>query len=617
MASIRFRLRPLLVIACMLLPCLLAGAKPATIRWKAVRNAAAYRVEVKNESGRTIQVRETRQTSLKLQLSTGSYRIRISTLDAFKKIATRSRWFNVRVVKAQHGQIDRISPSVAYTYMKNNTITVHGKKFKKATRVQLIKGGRRYTARLTGSSSGSISFVVDGTRLSKGNYDLVISLAGGGRLQRDDAINVNDSRRRFEPLTGVYLGSGVQFQALLPNWNLILRDGMAQGDLNLAFYLGNNFGLETQFNWISIYNDRYNNSSIYDLDRMLLGMGIYVAVDVGVELIARLGAGGVYTWMHSEVDNQEKELHSTDFYGRVGVATRLNFLDFMFLEAGCDFYTVFYLQQPMAYFAPYARLGVRLFPQHARLPNSPVIKSVSPSRILWDRSVTVTVSGSKFDKKGLVELRSGGNRFLPQVVSRSATSITLRIKAKSLPRGLYTLRVTNPGTAVGEKGAALFVTDPQGMKQGPYRWYLALGMAPRLIGGEWGTYIDSGGYLSLYSAFDLLTWLGLEAELGLGGSTSTQSKRSLDQFSFGLGAYGKIHWGGDFLFRVNMGWVYSVLNTEFGERDSGDPFLKLGLGARFAVQQFFVELGYEYMMVFYIGNTLGASQPYFRIGLRF
>lgn len=99
-----------------------APLQSCTLRWKQVHLATRYLLQVRNQAGKQVVRRFTRQNSVQLRLAPGTYQARLTVYNKFSKPETRSKWFAFTVTMPLLAR-PRFSPAPG-TYSEPVAVTI-------------------------------------------------------------------------------------------------------------------------------------------------------------------------------------------------------------------------------------------------------------------------------------------------------------------------------------------------------------------------------------------------------------------------------------------------------------------------------------------------------------
>ena len=158
------------------------------ITWKAVPAVEHYVVEVKNSAGVLVARRATRRTYVYVKIEPGSYSVRITGYNKFRKRQGNSPWTSLSVRLYPPPLIEKVSSS-EFSTSGVTDLEISGSNFREGTRVYLRSGGQRYEADRVDVVSPEKMVVDFGLkRAMVGQYDLVIESPGGKKAVRRDGV---------------------------------------------------------------------------------------------------------------------------------------------------------------------------------------------------------------------------------------------------------------------------------------------------------------------------------------------------------------------------------------------------------------------------------------------
>ncbi len=106
------------------------------IQWKSVENAASYKLEIRPESDKQIQLNLKENEAL-LDLKPGKYEYRVGALNKFKKVKHWSKWLPLEVIYSEPPVINEDSKYTFSPSEKEQEIVVKGKYFLEEIEVEL------------------------------------------------------------------------------------------------------------------------------------------------------------------------------------------------------------------------------------------------------------------------------------------------------------------------------------------------------------------------------------------------------------------------------------------------------------------------------------------------
>ena len=106
------------------------------IQWKPVENAESYKLEIRPEDNKQIQL-SLKENQAHLDLKPGKYEYRVGVLNKFKKVKHWSKWLSLEVVYSQPPVINEDSKYSFFLPEKEKEIVVKGKYFLEEMEVEL------------------------------------------------------------------------------------------------------------------------------------------------------------------------------------------------------------------------------------------------------------------------------------------------------------------------------------------------------------------------------------------------------------------------------------------------------------------------------------------------
>ncbi|MFW5808385.1 MAG: ankyrin repeat domain-containing protein [Spirochaetota bacterium] len=152
----------------------------AVLKWESVSGAHGYHVEIRQVGAtRSITV-QSNQTSIRVPLTPGEYRVRISPVNKFGTPDTADNWQSLLVERLHRPDISSFSPTYFDIDSEAPAFTVSGNHFRRDTRFYLERNGQRITpqdVRLVDSTTVRLTF--NGSDLPAGTYHIVVRDAAG------------------------------------------------------------------------------------------------------------------------------------------------------------------------------------------------------------------------------------------------------------------------------------------------------------------------------------------------------------------------------------------------------------------------------------------------------
>lgn len=117
------------------------GSK-TVIQWKSVENASSYKLEIRPEKDKQIQL-SLKENEALLDLKPGKYEYRVGALNKFKKVKHWSKWYPLDVVYSEPPQILEESKYTFTLPEKEKEIIVKGKNFLEEIEIELESNSER------------------------------------------------------------------------------------------------------------------------------------------------------------------------------------------------------------------------------------------------------------------------------------------------------------------------------------------------------------------------------------------------------------------------------------------------------------------------------------------
>lgn len=345
------------------------------LRWRPVRGAAAYQVELKYRRGRVFFRRRTTRTWMYVYLKPGYYLFRVSVVNRFKKIESSSRWALLVIRRAPWPVLTRVDPeTVRIKGEKKIKLTVYGKKFKRRTRLELSGNGRTWRpenqkSRYSRKKGRYIVAELKTDGLTGGEYAVraVTPVKIFSRKSKTFFIR----RDGIAGLTGVEFLTGGGWQWPLGEWS----DRVASSPLwqcAVEYRLNgirplsgipviNMLRIGVLFQ-MSSFGEQPGNIAKSTLQQRLLVpyLGTGLRLDDRLSLQLRAGFGWGFSSLHSETSTSTEDLDSSDPLLFGSAAVRWDFNWWLFAEAGVDYTRAFMIGKALQTLQPVLRFGIRL-----------------------------------------------------------------------------------------------------------------------------------------------------------------------------------------------------------------------------------------------------------------
>ncbi len=144
-----------------------SGINKTIIQWKSVENAASYKLEIRPENDKQIQL-NLKENEASLDLKPGKYEYRVGALNKFKKVKHWSKWLPLEVVYSQPPVINEDSKYSFSLPEKEQEIVVKGKYFLEEIEVKLESNSNKLPVKnLKRISDTELRFSVDMESYSK------------------------------------------------------------------------------------------------------------------------------------------------------------------------------------------------------------------------------------------------------------------------------------------------------------------------------------------------------------------------------------------------------------------------------------------------------------------
>ncbi len=211
-------------LALLFLVCLGGVAHAARIGWSYVEGAALYRVEIQNQWGVPVATFDTPYIVADVQLIPGTYRLRISVLNKFRKVDAVGEWTPLVVKAGKKLEMQDYSPDSFRIGKGDRTLSVRGSNFPKDVTLRLEANGQVLRLALREITTSRITAVLPSWGLKPGTYTVVVETPDGRnatkpgfRVEQAPAPEIDSfSPESFEArgevtltIEGSYLGSRV------------------------------------------------------------------------------------------------------------------------------------------------------------------------------------------------------------------------------------------------------------------------------------------------------------------------------------------------------------------------------------------------------------------------
>jgi hypothetical protein len=144
-----------------------SNANKTIIQWKSVENAASYKLEIRLEDAKQMQL-NLKENEVSLDLKPGKYEYRVGALNKFKKVKHWSKWFPLEVVYSQPPVINEDSKYSFSLPEKEQEIVVKGKYFLEEIEVELESNSNKLPVKnIKRISDTELRFSVDMESYSK------------------------------------------------------------------------------------------------------------------------------------------------------------------------------------------------------------------------------------------------------------------------------------------------------------------------------------------------------------------------------------------------------------------------------------------------------------------
>lgn len=168
-----------------------APGHPVTVSWEAVSGATAYEVLIRPLGGDVVIDRHTDKTSITESLQPGTYQVRVVTFNIFHKAASESAWRNLDVVMVLQPNVTRVVPSILYSGLSAQSLTITGSDFLPETLAELARDGKPVaSAAVEKVMDDQLEVQVNLANVAPGHYDLLLTNPDNLTVVAHDAIDV-------------------------------------------------------------------------------------------------------------------------------------------------------------------------------------------------------------------------------------------------------------------------------------------------------------------------------------------------------------------------------------------------------------------------------------------
>ncbi len=157
----------------------------ARIGWSYVEGAALYRVEIQNQWGVQVASFETPYIVADVQLAPGTYRLRISVLNKFRKVDAVGEWTPLVVRAGKKIELKGFSPGEFRIGTGDRLLRVTGENLPRDARVRVEGKTVSLLLEIRERSGAGLSAVLPSWGLAPGQYSVVVETPDGRRVGKE------------------------------------------------------------------------------------------------------------------------------------------------------------------------------------------------------------------------------------------------------------------------------------------------------------------------------------------------------------------------------------------------------------------------------------------------
>lgn len=157
----------------------------ARIGWSYVEGAALYRVEIQNQWGVQVASFETPYIVADVQLAPGTYRLRISVLNKFRKVDAVGEWTPLVVRAGKKIELKEFSPGEFRIGTGDRLLRVTGENFPRDARVRVEGKTVSLLLEIRERSGAGLSALLPSWGLAPGQYSVVVETPDGRRVGKE------------------------------------------------------------------------------------------------------------------------------------------------------------------------------------------------------------------------------------------------------------------------------------------------------------------------------------------------------------------------------------------------------------------------------------------------
>ncbi len=342
------------------------GKKKVKIKWEHVEGASGYKFLLKNDKNRIILRKTILKSKIELHLPEGNYKIRIGTMNKFKKVEAWADWTNLKV-------IIKNPPEVPQKIEHKKLVSRDGKKMSVKIKWKPPEKGRK-------NVTSYLIFKINNKKFIKiaqtNKTEYTIKDLDSGKGYKFEVFSVNKHDEESKKSIKIFVNTSKWIKQNLPffitaSYNNLVPVGDFQKLLSYGAGLRLNIAIKRFFSynirlgidtglWYFISNGNEVDKSIFFPICLSLHYRFIIQQKFTIE--PGIFVGGAYNYLTYKDSESGKETIEHLYKPMIGTGLLFTyqFNEKINIEFGMEFITMFETQQPMFLMAFHLGAGFRL-----------------------------------------------------------------------------------------------------------------------------------------------------------------------------------------------------------------------------------------------------------------